>query len=164
MRRMASVLTALAVAIGLVAGCGSDRPAAPGPPPSSTARPGPPGTTPATVPVPGPGEPQGVPLACPFPQGPSGPPSTAQAADCLMARWAAGDQAGAGAFSTSSDAVTALFAVAPRGAPAALGCGDTGAGGAARACTYVLAGGGQATVVVTSTPERGAVVSSVTVT
>lgn len=163
MRRMALVLTGFAAVLAAVAGCGSDA-AAPGPPPAATAVPGSTGAAPGTAPAPGPGEPQGLPLACPFPQAPPGPPSTAQAADCLMARWATGDQAGAGAFATSVDAVTALFAVAPRGSPVALGCGESGAGGTARACTYALAGGGQATVIVTSTPERGAVVSSVTVT
>lgn len=160
MRRMTSALTALGV---VVAGCGS----AGSPPPAtstSTSAPGAPATSAAPGPSPGSGAAQGLPLACPFPAGPVGPLSTAQAADCVMARWATADGAGALSFATSADAVAALFAVEPRGTPAALGCGEVpGAAGAIRACTYALAEGGLATLRVTSTPERGAMVSSAAV-
>ncbi len=88
-----------------------------------------------------------------------------------MARWATGDRGGAAAFATTPEATAALFAVAPRGAPTALLCAEAPPGstppptdaGPSVACTYALAEGGLATLVVVSSAARGAAVVASTV-
>lgn len=161
----------LVVVAVLVTGCASD--GSPRRGVTTTVSPGPPTSGSSTAgPLPASPGPQGRPLACPFPEGPQGVLSTAQAADCLMARWASGDASGAAAYATSAAATVGLFAVAPRGLPTALECAeaspvpstDATAAGPPMACTYALAEGGVATLFVVSTAARGAAVFSATVT